>query len=114
LIAALVIASYFGLGLSLSLYALVCFLIGRVAWGFLSTLTSDLVNRMTTSDIRATVLSIRALGWRLLFAIVSPFIGYAADVWSIQQALLLTGILGSILLAITFLLMRSIWSRIPA
>lgn len=114
LIAAAVVMSYLGLGSSLSLWALLFFLTGRVAWGFLSPLTSDMINRMTTSEIRATVLSIRALGWRLLFALASPLIGYAADVWSLKQALLLTGAIGGIAIVITFLLMQPIWRKIPA
>ncbi len=113
LIAAAVVLSYFGLGWSLSLWALPFFLCGRVAWGFLSPLTSDMVNKMTTSDIRATVLSIRAMGWRLLFALTSPFIGYVADAWSLSQALLLTGAIGGIVIFFTFLLMRNVWDRIP-
>jgi hypothetical protein len=113
-IAVSVVLSYFGLGFSLALWSLVFFLIGRIAWGFLTPLTSDMVNRMTTSDIRATVLSIRALGWRLLFALASPFIGYAADAWSLRHALLLTGSVGGIAIVITFLLMQSIWRKIPA
>lgn len=114
LIAAAVVLSYFGLGFSLALWALVFFLVGRIAWGFLTPLTSDMVNRMTTSDIRATVLSIRALGWRLLFALASPFIGYAADVWSLRHALLLTGAVGGTAIVVTFLLMQSIWRKIPS
>lgn len=113
LIALAVVISYIVLGFSASLWAMLFFFTGRIGWGLLSPLTSDLMNRMTTSDIRATVLSIRALASRLLFAMTSPFIGYAADVWPLNQALLLVGCIGGIALTIIFLLMRPVWGRIP-
>lgn len=108
-----VVVCYVGLGFSSSLWALLFFLTGRIAWGFLSPLTSDMVNKMTTSAVRATVLSIRALGWRLLFAITSPFIGYFADAWSLRQAILLTGAIGGLLLVVAFVLMQAVWEKIP-
>lgn len=112
-IGTVVIMCYVGLGFLTSLWALLFFLIGRTAWGFLSPLTSDMVNKMTSSDVRATVLSIRAMGWRFLFAISSPLIGYLADVWSLQQAILLTGALGGLVLLIAFIAVQRVWEKIP-
>jgi len=48
----------------------------------------DYINRIITSDMRATVLSVQNLFWRLVFAIIGPFIGWITDVYSLQLALL--------------------------
>ena len=112
-ISACTVISYVILGLVSSLWAIVFFFIVRMMWGLTSPLTSDIINRLTTSDIRATVLSFRALGFRLLFAIVAPFLGAAADIYTLNQALLLAGTIGGIAILITFLSMRSVWKQIP-
>jgi hypothetical protein len=43
--------------------------------------------------MRATVMSIRSFIIRTLFAVIAPTIGYVADIYSLSQALLLSGIL---------------------
>lgn len=113
IISAAMIISFLFLGLFTSVFGLLCFLVSRVAWSTLSPLVNDIVNRMTTSEIRATVLSVRAFINRILFAIVSPFIGYAADVYSLNIAILITGILGGVSIVIILLLMRKTWVHIP-
>ncbi|MDD5623942.1 MAG: MFS transporter [Candidatus Peribacteraceae bacterium] len=114
LIALAVIVCYTALGTVTALWGISFFLIGRIAWAFLSPLTSDMVNRMTTSDVRATVLSIRALGSRLLFACSIPFLGLIADrSGSLSPAFFLVAIVGGSALLVTFLLMRPVWERIP-
>lgn len=112
-ISACTVMSFVIIGLVSSLWAITLFFVVRMMWGFTTPLTSDIINRMTSSDIRATVLSFRALGFRLLFAVVSPFLGYMADVISLNQAILITGIFGGILLATTFIGMRVVWNDIP-
>ena len=52
----------------------------------------DYVNRMTTSDIRATVLSVRSLIIRGLFVLVGPFFGYMTDGFGISCAFVILGI----------------------
>ena len=52
----------------------------------------DYVNRMTTSDIRATVLSVRSLIIRGLFVLVGPFFGYMTDGYGISCAFVILGI----------------------
>jgi MFS family permease len=74
--------------------------------GVANPVLKDYINRSTESDVRATVLSLRNLMIRLLFAIIGPFIGYMNDVINLQMAfvfsaslfLLLTLIFGSILI----------------
>lgn len=113
LIGVMVIAAYIALGFVHAMWGLVFFLLCRIAWGVLSPLTSDIINRMTDSSVRATVLSIRAFFFRGMFTIVAPFLGYMADVLTINQAILMTGIIGGILILITFLTMHSVWNKIP-
>ncbi len=60
--------------------------------GFSEPVLSDYVNKLTRSEIRATVLSINNLVERIVYALIIPFIGWIADVYSITQALMITGI----------------------
>lgn len=112
LIGITVVAGYLLLGSFSSLWVLPCFIAVRIAWGFLSPLTSDIMNRLTTSDIRATVLSIKSLFFRLLFAIVSPIVGYVVDILSLSQALIYTGIIGAIALLTLFIVTKDTWKQI--
>ncbi|MBT4120128.1 MAG: MFS transporter [Candidatus Peribacter sp.] len=107
------IVSFLVLGLTSSIWAIAFFFVARIMWGFTTPLTSDILNRMTSSETRATVLSFQAFGFRLLFAIVSPFLGYTADVLSLNQAILISGCIGAVLLVITFFSMSVVWNKIP-
>ncbi len=112
-IASIVIASYLSLGFVTSLWGIALLFLGRVMWGFLTPLTSDMVNRMTTSEVRATVLSVRSFGSSLLFGIVSPLIGYLADVLTLNQAILATGVVGGLVMVIIFVRMTPVWKQVP-
>jgi MFS family permease len=61
--------------------------------GFSNVVVSDYVHQLTASDIRATVLSVKNLVEKTLFAVLSPFMGWVVDIYSLGQALLLSGIL---------------------
>lgn len=113
-IAFAIVACYLCLALPPALWGLMAFLFSRIAWGFLSPLTADMMNRMTTSDVRATVLSVRSLLGRLLFVCTSPFIGALADARTIPYALFITGLIGGSALLVTFLMLRPVWREIPA
>lgn len=113
LIALVVVGSYIAIGFTAALWGLLFFLFVRIAWGFLTPTTNDLINRMTTSDIRATTLSIKQVIGRILFATISPFFGYLADIYTINQAILFAGVLGGVALVITFVSMRRVWKDIP-
>lgn len=104
LIGAGVIGSYLCLGMAASLWGIVFLLIGRSMFGFLNPVASVMINKMTTSDIRATVLSLQSFGERLLFGAMSPLVGYMADVYTLNFAILMTGIAGGIALVCIFLM----------
>ncbi|MDO8505132.1 MAG: MFS transporter [bacterium] len=61
--------------------------------GFSNVVISDYVHQLTTSDIRATVQSVKNLIEKTLFAVLSPFFGWMVDIYSLKQALSLSGIL---------------------
>ncbi|MDD5739615.1 MAG: MFS transporter [Candidatus Peribacteraceae bacterium] len=114
-IALTVVGCYFALGAVSALWGMAFFFLGRIAWAFLSPLTSDMVNRMTNSDVRATVLSIRSLSGRVLFAAAIPFLGKIADqTGNLSLAFLLVAIVGGTLLLFLFLLIQPVWRNIPS
>ena len=112
-IAAAVVASYLALGFVTSLWGIMFLLLGRVMWGFLTPLTSDMINRMTTSDVRATVLSTRSFAGNLLFGLAAPLMGYGADVLTLNQALLVTGLVSGTILTVIFVMMAPVWKQVP-
>jgi len=71
--------------------------------GFATPVLKDYINRFCTSDIRATVLSVRNFVIRIFFAIIGPFIGWQTDKFSLQNALLLSGIMFLVLALITLI-----------
>ncbi len=66
--------------------------------GYATPVLKDLTNQFCTSDVRATVLSIRSLIIRTSFSILGPFIGYLSFKISFAAALVCTG---SILLIVS-------------
>jgi MFS family permease len=63
----------------------------QFAKGFSQVVISDYVHQLTTSNIRATILSLKSLIERLFFTILSPLIGWVVDIYSLQQALTVSG-----------------------
>jgi hypothetical protein len=53
----------------------------------------DRINRLTKSNIRATVLSVRSLIIRILFALLGPVLGLLTDRISLSFALMLCGVI---------------------
>lgn len=73
-----------------SFIALIIFYFTR---GIATPILRDYMNRETPSEMRATVMSIRSFIIRAIFSSLAPMLGYFADLYSVQEALLLTGIL---------------------
>ncbi len=59
--------------------------------GIATPVLKDYINRITTSDIRATVLSIRSLIIRAIFAVIAPFFGFLSDNYNRSNALIIIG-----------------------
>ena len=54
---------------------------------------NDYINRCVSSDIRATVLSVKSLVGRVMFAIIGPAVGWINDSYSLSTAFLACGLL---------------------
>ncbi|MEA3448666.1 MAG: MFS transporter [Bacteroidota bacterium] len=61
--------------------------------GIATPVLKDYINRLTKSDQRATVLSVRNFVIRIFFSVIGPFLGWYADLYDLQSALMLSGVL---------------------
>jgi MFS family permease len=85
-------AGYLLLSTSISICGLLVLFIFYLTRGIATPVLKDYINKITTSDIRATVLSIRSLLIRVTFAVVGPAMGKVSDTYGIQTSLLISGI----------------------
>ena len=90
-IALLVSFGFLSLGYTSTYLAFVFMLIFYFARGIATPVLKDYINRLTDSDIRATVLSVRNAVIRIIFASVIPLYGWYADAYSISQAFIFAG-----------------------
>jgi hypothetical protein len=63
-----------------------------LARGIATPTLRNYINVITTTDVRATVLSVRNFLIRLIFSLVGPLLGYLMDIHGISVALLSAGI----------------------
>jgi MFS family permease len=68
--------------------------------GLRTPLFKNYMNQLTPSQQRATVLSIYSMMVRLFFAVLGPFLGWAADVYSISAAFYLSAVIFGVCLII--------------
>ena len=61
--------------------------------GIATPVLKDQINQYTDSKVRATILSVRNLEIRIIFAAIGPGLGYLTDTFSLQTALMVTGII---------------------
>ncbi len=61
--------------------------------GIATPVLKDYIHQFTDSKVRATILSIRNLEIRILFAVIGPVLGYLTDTFSLNTALMIAGIL---------------------
>ena len=61
--------------------------------GIATPVLKDQINQYTDSKVRATILSVRNLEIRIIFAAIGPILGYLTDTFSLQTALMVTGII---------------------
>lgn len=72
--------------------------------GIATPILKDYINKLCESNVRATVLSVRNFVIRIIFAIIGPFVGWYTDNYSLQEALLLTGLIILVLAIITLIM----------
>jgi len=87
----LVALAYLVTALSNAYWAVAFLFIFYLVRGISNPVLTDYVNRLTSSDMRATILSVKNLFGRIVFAIVGPFIGWAADAYSLSVAFIASG-----------------------
>ena len=75
--------SFIFLGYNTSVYGLIFILFIYLLRGLVTPILRNAINENTTSNKRATVLSIRSLIIRISFAISAPILGYIADNYSL-------------------------------
>ena len=94
------------LSLSHSPWILLSALLFVITFAFHEPVFQDYINKEVSSKIRATVLSVQSLFSRIGFVVLSPLIGYIADIYTLQTAFLASalifGVLG--LVSLLFLL----------
>jgi MFS family permease len=91
-----------------SLIGVACIFFFYFVRGIATPVLKDYINRITESDMRATVLSVRNFIIRICFAIIGPFLGWYTDHYSISSALILAGIVFLILGGISVLYIRKV------
>jgi len=60
--------------------------------GFSNVVIVDYINKLAPSEIRATVMSVEGMLSKLCYALIIPFIGWFADVYTLPQAFFILGI----------------------
>ncbi|MHC1704915.1 MAG: MFS transporter [Tenuifilaceae bacterium] len=85
-----------------SLWGLLFILLFYLARGVATPILKDNINRITPSNMRATVLSVRNFIIRVLFAVLAPFYGWTIDVLSLKAALTIAGLIFVLLAGISF------------
>ena len=94
LIALILLASgaYIALGSFQTLWALNFLLVFCFVRGVNGPVLNDYINRCVSSDIRATVLSVKSLVGRVMFVVLGPLLGWINDTYSLSMAFMVCGI----------------------
>lgn len=74
-----------------SIYVLPVLMLFYFSRGIATPVLKDYINRITSSEMRATVLSIRSLIIRANFSLLAPLFGYMTDRLSLSQAFMIIG-----------------------
>jgi MFS family permease len=75
-----------------STWVLLVFALFYISRGVATPILKDYINKLTTSDVRATVLSIRSLIIRAFFSVVGPLFGWFTDILSMAEAFIFLGL----------------------
>ena len=83
-ISLLMIISFICLGLNITIYGLIFIVLIYIIRGVITPNLRNLININSTSEKRATVLSLRSFMIRISFAIIAPILGYITDNYNIS------------------------------
>lgn len=93
LIAILVPLGYLLLSFPLTYPSLIIIFVFYAVRGYATPVLKDYIHKITESNVRATVLSVRNFIIRLNFFLIGPFLGWYTDYYTLNQAFLLAGII---------------------
>ena len=102
----LILSSIMMLGLDGIYTGFIFLIIGVGSWGMLKTVVMDVLNRMTDSTTRATVISLQLFTIHALFAIIGPLLGLIMEGGDIHRAFLIAGLGGTACIAALWLPLR--------
>lgn len=74
----------------------------HLARGLATPILKDYINRITPSNIRATILSVRNFTIRIIFALWGPFYGWYTDAFSLSGALYIAGFVFTVTSGVCF------------
>lgn len=112
-IVAVVVLSLLLLSATHGMIGILILLIGRAAYGAIRPLVTDLVTKMTTTETRATVLSLNGFAEKLFFAVSAPMIGTLADLYSLNAAIFAMAVLGGFVAVMELLQILLLWEKLP-
>lgn len=73
-------------------FAIFCFALPQFVFGFGYPVLRHAIQRVAPSSLRASILSVQSLLFRLVFAVAGPVIGLASDSFGLPTALVLAGV----------------------
>jgi len=82
---------YFLLSSFMFIWSGIFMLLFYITRGINNPIISDYINGLVSSDVRATILSVKNLVGRVMFSVVGPFAGWINDAISLQMALASSG-----------------------
>lgn len=92
-IAILIPAGFIALSRIHALWGIAILFLFYIFRGIATPVLKDYINRLCDSDVRATVLSVRNFVIRIFFAVIGPLAGWYSDKYTLQSALLLSGLI---------------------
>ena len=104
--AMLAVLSAIGLGTPVSLWGCLLLLLAHISWGIIKPVTADIISGMTSIDIRATVLSMRSLGFHFSYALIAFPLSVVAEASALPHTFFAAGICGLVLLLLFVSLFR--------
>ena len=84
--------AYLVLSFFQALWAIVFLFVLYLVRGINGPVLNDYINRCVSSDMRATVLSVKSLVGRLMFVVLGPLVGWVSDSYSLGAALMVCGL----------------------
>jgi len=94
---------YFGLAYGGGVVGAVFLLVFYLARGLATPTLRNYINIIASSEVRATVLSVRNFIIRGLFALLGPFLGLVTDTFGLYRAILLAGLIFSLMSGVSLL-----------